>query len=160
MSDKKTPCECPLAGFCNRHGVKKTDHLHKLCQNHTGYFNMWEKCRGPGQNPSSCEKPQDSLTKEDISACQYCAGKGCTGECRNNQPLPSKLQMAKNLAVATAAHAKTGFAHVTEEQQQARLDICKGCEFYKEDDDRCLKCGCFLKSKSAWKSGKCPIGKW
>jgi hypothetical protein len=47
---KKTPCECPLAGLCNRHGMNKTPHYHKLCQNHQGYFEQWENCKGPGQD--------------------------------------------------------------------------------------------------------------
>jgi len=159
MSEKKTPCECPLAGLCTRHGINKTEHFHKLCQNHAGYFKMWEQCRGPGQNPNDCKKPEDSSI-EKVKACSYCAGKGCTGECRVSQELPSKIQMAKNLAASTMEHARSGFAKVAEEEKQVRLEICKGCEFYREEDDRCLKCGCFLKSKSAWKSGKCPIGKW
>jgi hypothetical protein len=170
MTEKKTPCECPLAGFCNRHGIQKTEHFHKLCQNHNGYFNMWEKCKGPGQAFTDCtekrtpEEIQESVIKT-RKGCELCNNEGCNGACKRTRQevqhqLPSKFQMAKNLATATAEHAKTGFAHVTSEEQQARLEICKGCEFYKEDDDRCLKCGCFLKSKSAWKSGKCPIGKW
>jgi len=63
--DKKTLCECPLAGYCERHGVTKSKHLHKLCQNHIGYFNMWEQCVGPRQDPNNCEKkPQNTEVKE------------------------------------------------------------------------------------------------
>jgi hypothetical protein len=178
MEENKTPCECPLAGFCNRHGIKKTEHYHKLCQNHTGYFNMWEECRGPGQTFTDCTEkrtPEEiQASVEEVKAkaeaaqvknCELCGKGGCNGACKRTRrnvqhTLPSKIQMAKNLASATVEHAKTGFANVTSDEQQARLDICKGCEFYREADDRCLKCGCFLKSKSAWKSGKCPIGKW
>lgn len=42
-------CECPLAGYCNRHGVKKGESLHKLCQTNEDFFLAWEECRGPGQ---------------------------------------------------------------------------------------------------------------
>jgi len=58
----KTGCECPLAGLCNRHGVEKTAHLHKLCQNHAGYFKMWEECRGPLQ--TDCGEKLPSLLKQ------------------------------------------------------------------------------------------------
>jgi hypothetical protein len=92
--------------------------------------------------------------------CQHCGNGRCNGECRNKQKLPSKIQMAKNLTQASVEHAKNGFANVTSEEQQARLDICKSCEFYIPEQDRCGKCGCYLKSKSAWKSGKCPVEKW
>lgn len=162
----KTRCECPLAGYCERHGVNKNSHLHTMCQNHIGYFNMWENCRGPGQNPLSCKKPTESgqeATKsgqEEESRCQFCGDRNCSGECRNSQQLPSKIQMAKNLASATKDHAKAGFAQAQDELQAERLEICKGCEFYIPAQDRCGKCGCYLKSKSAWKSSKCPIGKW
>tara|TARA_A100001201_G_scaffold108250_1_gene92582 strand:- start:1421 stop:1783 length:363 start_codon:yes stop_codon:yes gene_type:complete len=120
---------------------------------------MWENCRGPGQDPLTCKKPAES-GQEEKSRCQFCGEKTCSGECRNSQQLPSKIQMAKNLASATKDHAKTGFAQAQDELQAERLEICKGCEFYIPDQDRCGKCGCYLKSKSAWKSSKCPIGKW
>lgn len=42
-------CECPLAGFCNRHGVNKTEAMHKLCQTKDEFFQAWEECRGPRQ---------------------------------------------------------------------------------------------------------------
>jgi hypothetical protein len=70
------------------------------------------------------------------------------------------MKMAKNLAIASKDHVKDGLAQAQEELQAERLEICKGCEFYIPEQDRCGKCGCFLKSKSAWKSSKCPIGKW
>ena len=42
-------CVCQSSGFCERHQVNKNDHLHKLCQNHKGYFDKWEEGRGPLQ---------------------------------------------------------------------------------------------------------------
>lgn len=171
MEEKKTPCDCPLAGFCNRHGIVKTDHYHKLCQNHIGYFRQWEKCSGPGQMFTDCtetKSPKEvevsretaAPTPEETKGCPYCGNGRCNGACRNKQALPSKIQMAKNLSKATVEHAKTGFAHATTAEQQARLDICKGCEYYIPEKDSCGKCGCRLKAKSAWKSSKCPENKW
>ena len=40
-----------------------------------------------------------------------------------------------------------------------RWDICKGCEFLT-DNNRCEKCGCFMKIKSRIATVACPIGKW
>ena len=165
---KKTGCECPLAGFCNRHGINKNEHFHKLCENHPGYFNMWDECRGPGQEFVDCteQKTEEEViesrkVEEPKKDCEGCKNKNCQGGCQKKKhELPPKLQMAKNLAKATVEHAKSGFAHATPEEQAARLEICKGCEFYIEEKDQCSKCGCYLKSKSTWKSGKCPIGKW
>ena len=106
--------------------------------------------------------PQVHNTEKEksISKCSFCNGQGCTGQCRNNQKLPGKMEMAKNLAKATKEHVKSGLAQAENDLQKKRLEICQGCEFYIPEQDRCGKCGCYLKSKSAWKSSKCPIGKW
>jgi hypothetical protein len=47
--EKLTACECPAAGLCGRHGMTKTEHWHKLCRTHPGYFDLWERKAGPGQ---------------------------------------------------------------------------------------------------------------
>ena len=39
-----------------------------------------------------------------------------------------------------------------------RWDICKGCEFL--NNDKCDKCGCFMKVKTRVATARCPIGKW
>ena len=45
-----------------------------------------------------------------------------------------------------------------EEVLKMRWDICSGCEFLK--DDKCEKCGCFMKVKHKLAMASCPIGKW
>ena len=45
-----------------------------------------------------------------------------------------------------------------EEVLKMRWDLCSGCEFLK--DDKCDKCGCFMKVKHKFSQAKCPIGKW
>jgi hypothetical protein len=47
-----------------------------------------------------------------------------------------------------------------EELMEARLEICKMCEFYKAKTNRCGKCNCFMKLKTTLKDAKCPVGKW
>jgi len=42
----------------------------------------------------------------------------------------------------------------------ARLEICKGCEFFRKGNQTCQKCGCFMKAKSMLSNAVCPIGKW
>jgi len=74
-----------------------------------------------------------------------------------------------NFASALARHAWGGFAVRTPEEIEGRLAICQDCEFRSGDGDslNCTKCGCqcaasseiFL-NKLAWKSEKCPEGKW
>jgi hypothetical protein len=47
-----------------------------------------------------------------------------------------------------------------EELHIARLEICRGCEFFKPRTERCSKCGCFMKLKTKLENAKCPVGKW
>lgn len=152
MKKETTPCECPVAGFCKRHGIIKSPHLHKLCQNHNGYFKMWEECRGPKQNPNDCEK--NSKSQEDGIKL------ASTVNTEKEVKLPSTMTMAQNFVKSAAKHAQSGFAHVNEDVQKQRLDICNDCEFIVENKSRCGKCGCFLQAKTKWKTSSCPIGKW
>ena len=45
-----------------------------------------------------------------------------------------------------------------EDVLKMRWDLCLGCEFLK--DDKCLKCGCFMKVKHKLAMARCPIDKW
>ena len=47
-----------------------------------------------------------------------------------------------------------------EEVAAERLEICKGCEFFRQKTQTCQKCGCFMKLKVKLKAAVCPIGKW
>jgi hypothetical protein len=48
----------------------------------------------------------------------------------------------------------------SEELAKARLDICKGCDWFRPKTNTCKKCGCFMKLKTNLENAKCPIGKW
>ena len=45
-----------------------------------------------------------------------------------------------------------------EDVLKMRWDICLGCEFLK--DNKCEKCGCFMKTKHKLAIASCPVGKW
>ena len=45
-----------------------------------------------------------------------------------------------------------------EEVLKMRWDICTGCEFL--NDNKCEKCGCFMKVKHKLAMASCPEGKW
>jgi hypothetical protein len=161
----KTQCECPLAGYCDRHEMNKNIHYHNLCQNHQGYFNAWEKGMGPGQKgkkpkSSSDENQTEPKPKPKPVICKFCKNTECTGECRNNNQLPPATEMAKNLATATKDHIKSGLQTVSEEEIKRRLDVCADCEHFIPHSARCKLCGCFTKFKAKLKSGGCPINKW
>ena len=45
-----------------------------------------------------------------------------------------------------------------EEVLKMRWDLCLGCEFL--NDNKCEKCGCFMKTKHKLAIASCPEGKW
>jgi len=49
--DPVEACVCPAAGFCERHRILKSEHLHRLCSEVDGYFELWESGVGPLQKP-------------------------------------------------------------------------------------------------------------
>jgi hypothetical protein len=150
--EKKTGCECPLAGICNRHAMNKTPHYHKLCQNHEGYFNQWEKCKGPGQNQMDCMQQKNKNKTEAVSQS--------TERPKENLELPSTAQQVKNFAGSFFKHMLTGFGKVDQKTFNERLTKCVDCEFYMANIGRCSQCGCPCATKASWKSSSCPVGKW
>ena len=38
-----TGCECPIAGYCDRHKMNKNGRLHLLCSTDQLYFDRWER---------------------------------------------------------------------------------------------------------------------
>jgi hypothetical protein len=70
------------------------------------------------------------------------------------------FNLATKFGKAAFGHAKDGFKKVDEETFKNRMDICKKCEYYNAESDKCNNCGCFLKIKASWNSEKCPIDKW
>ncbi len=47
-----------------------------------------------------------------------------------------------------------------EELSASRLEICKSCEWFRQNSQTCKKCGCFMKLKTTLERARCPIGKW
>lgn len=86
--------------------------------------------------------------------------------CEDDTPpaLPSFAEMAKGF-FGSAKDVITGAVHgegvlVTEDVYISRMDICKTCEFFRQTDSRCSKCGCFMEAKTRFVKTTCPIGKW
>jgi len=155
MSQKITPCECPMAGYCERHGIEKSSHLHKLCSQHLGYFKMWEECRGPKQNPNDCKKQSNT------NLSGFTPESSVETEIKESDPqLPSTMQMARNFIKSASDHIKNGMKSADEDIIKKRLEICESCDFKIRESNRCGKCGCFLGAKTKWESSHCPIGKW
>lgn len=80
--------------------------------------------------------------------------------------LPSKARIAKNFVrtvIVTAAGAVAGEDIFTDDATAAaRMELCRGCEFFRASDERCAhrKCGCYLNgqllAKTKLKGQRCP----
>lgn len=77
--EKKTKCVCENPGWCERHGISKSKHMHHLCQTNPKYFTLWENGVGPGQDlakdPTLVEEDEewahetpDMLTELEVEA--------------------------------------------------------------------------------------------
>ena len=70
----------------------------------------------------------------------------------------------KNFAKATVGHISSGMKLCDESKVIERHNICRSCEFFK--NDVCSQCGCPLYrtktfvSKLSWADQECPVGKW
>ena len=81
---------------------------------------------------------------------------------------PSLAQQAKNLAnfsfevVKNALDPTNDVAMilVSDEVKEERLEICRQCEYYDENQVRCKQCGCWLEHKAKFALDSCPVGKW
>lgn len=55
------PCDCPLAGYCERHEIYKTATWQRLCSTRDDYRRAWDSGRGPGQP----ERPETDADKQE-----------------------------------------------------------------------------------------------
>jgi hypothetical protein len=82
----------------------------------------------------------------------------------NKTQYPSAMQMARNLGGSVVRNAMSVAAgnslRLDEGAAQSRLNICKGCEFFNQTQERCGKCGCNMAVKTYLRAEKCPLGKW
>jgi hypothetical protein len=77
------------------------------------------------------------------------------------EEFPKMSKMIENFSKAVVRDIKARVEKkppVSPEEAERRYAICKTCEFFK--NERCLKCGCYLKFKTAWRAESCPVGKW
>ena len=71
---------------------------------------------------------------------------------------PGLLRRAANFAGALGRAVAAGLPLVTQEQQAARLEVCKGCQEYS--GLQCRQCGCVASLKAMLGTEDCPLKKW
>jgi hypothetical protein len=49
---------------------------------------------------------------------------------------------------------------VSNEDAEARLEICNSCPELIKLTSQCKQCGCFMKMKTKFEVAKCPLKKW
>lgn len=78
--------------------------------------------------------------------------------------MPSLAEMAKNLSASVLNNFKSvaegNSLSVSSTEADGRLAICRSCEFFNNNSERCTKCGCKMAIKTYLKAEKCPVGKW
>lgn len=81
-----------------------------------------------------------------------------------NEDYPSLGEQANNVvnliqdAITDVLKGNQLFA--SDEEQKRRMDICRKCAYYSEEDVRCRSCGCFLNQKTSLNASKCPLNYW
>jgi hypothetical protein len=79
---------------------------------------------------------------------------------------PTLAQKAKSLGLSVVGWAKAGFAMASAETLEARLAICRGCEFWDATGfggtGKCSECGCSTQAKLRMATSTCPLAppKW
>ena len=79
---------------------------------------------------------------------------------------PNLVEKGKNLAKFSwelinyiqKNYEKTLFA--SDEIYKERLSICKTCDKYKELENECAECGCYIPMKAKIVLDSCPLEKW
>jgi hypothetical protein len=75
----------------------------------------------------------------------------------------SGIDLAKRLAGAVVKEAvaiASGQSGVTDDEIVERMNTCRSCEMYDDQQNRCNACGCFLNAKALFRSAECDLGKW
>lgn len=76
----------------------------------------------------------------------------------SREGLPSVVNQVKSAIGAAVDFIACGCQLASKEEVDRRMNICGSCEFFK--DERCQKCGCFMKVKVLAQSSVCPVAKW
>lgn len=86
---------------------------------------------------------------------------------RQLQTAPQLPGIGVQAANAAAALVRAAKAAVTRQKLQrdpehteACLAVCRACDFWIPEKERCGKCGCFAAFKARLATETCPIGKW
>ena len=110
-------------------------------------------CDGPGY----CPRHNEHKTNNAFLACKNDRNHFLQMEVATGHIVePGLAQKASNLTHAATEYILDGLVNVSEEEQQRRMSICMECPLFNKEQQTCRLCGCYMKTKSKWRSGKCP----
>lgn len=81
----------------------------------------------------------------------------------------SIIQQGKNLAqfslnliqyLQTNDNDENKALMVSDNVYNKRLEVCKKCDKFDENQTRCYECGCFVNVKAKFVLDSCPLNKW
>ena len=72
---------------------------------------------------------------------------------------PTKREMLRH-AYLTAKQVFRDPSPATQTLQEKRMKVCYQCDQYDPQQQRCMKCGCYLVAKAYVNGSQCPLGKW
>lgn len=135
VPDNLQPCSCPIAGYCERHKMRKTPTLHNVCKSNDRQRAVWDYIAETGNSPNG-ERPSPLRAAYNFSlaAIKHAADGG-------------------RLATDEAIHRRLETCHT-----------CPSMRFNGKICEH-LNCGCSIQekkflSKLAWASEACPDGHW
>lgn len=73
---------------------------------------------------------------------------------------PGVLRRCWWFARAFIRHAFAGFPTVNPVIRRNRMATCMACPEFDSAKTTCRKCGCGLRTKTAWALERCPLGLW
>ncbi len=135
VSDTPPPCSCPIAGYCERHKMRKTAVNHRICQTNDRQRATWDYIAATGKSPHG-ERPS-------IVRAAYNFSLATIKHVASGGAMVPDDEINRRLDICQACPS-------------GRFDgsICNH-----------LNCGCSIQSqrflsKLAWASEGCPDGHW
>jgi hypothetical protein len=81
---------------------------------------------------------------------------------KNDQPSEAEIQKEDKAprTVKPWDMLKTSTEMASDELQEERYSICKGCPKFIKSTSQCKECGCFMAMKTSLLQATCPLNKW
>lgn len=142
---KTLACRCPTESAAHETGCQRAGCL--------TVGRLWELCSG--------QCPPERPCREGLSESYRELWDGA-----KQRQIPRFLQRLVTFLCSWWRHARNWFRQAPTAVREARLALCRACEYYLPvyTGGRCAKCGCGIGGavldKTKWRSSRCPLGKW